>query len=150
MTDTITIRRATVNDIEKIESMLQEAGVEPVGLREWIDSFILAEHEFEGEQEIIATAGLEKYGSKGLLRSLVFRKKAWSVEKGMDMLGLILTYGANQGLDELYLLTESPSLFIHIQFTVVEDSQIPAEIVSSLHFQQNRQRAVPMRKGLPK
>lgn len=144
----ITIRRAAIDDTENISLLLQEAGIDPVGLDQWVESFIIAEIPGEEGNEIIATAGLEKYGEKGLLRSLVIRKKAWSVEDGLHMLRLILAHASQNGLSELYLLTESPTLFIHMEFTPVDVQNVPSEILSSLHFQQNLGRAVPMRKLL--
>ncbi|MFC4767545.1 GNAT family N-acetyltransferase [Effusibacillus consociatus] len=150
MNDKITIRRATPRDTVNIALLLREAGVDPAGLEEWVDSFILAETpaESESELEIIATAGLEKYGSKGLLRSLVLRKKACTAEDGFHLLQLILAHTGQIGLSELYLLTESPTLFIHMEFTPVTTLEIPMEILLSQHFRQNSAKAVPMRKIL--
>ncbi len=148
MTDSIAIRLAGIGDLEKVEEILREAGLETEGLSDWMGSFLLAEKGDSTDREIVATAGLEQYGTIGLLRSLIIRKKAWTVEDGVALLQLLLAYSRHNGLDELYLLTESPSLFIHIGFTILSDSEIPPEVMASLHFRQHRKRAVPMRKIL--
>lgn len=148
MTDSIAIRLAGIGDLAEVEGMLREAGLETEGLSDWIGSFLLAETRDRTNREIVATAGLEQYGTIGLLRSLIIRKKAWTVEDGVALLQLLLAYSRHNGLDELYLLTESPSLFIHIGFTILSDSEIPPEVRASLHFRQHRKRAVSMRKIL--
>ncbi|GAX89590.1 hypothetical protein EFBL_1214 [Effusibacillus lacus] len=164
MRDTIAIRRATAADLESVSSLLEEAGIRSMGLDKWIESFIVAEtvrdHQAESAEghgtepphrrssEIVATAGLEQYDSKGLLRSLVIRSKAWSAEDGLRMLQLVLAYAEETGFSELYLLTESPSLFIHMGFAPVACEEVAPELLESLHFRQHRERAVPMRKVL--
>lgn len=148
MNEPITIRRAGMEDLDIVQAVLLEAGVEKGNLSEWIESFLLAERTDGSNREVVATVGLEKYGTNGLLRSLVIRKKAWTPDKGLDLLQLILAYSGDNGLEELYLLTESPSLFIHMGFTTVNDGEFPAELMSSLHFRQHRERAVLMRKIL--
>jgi amino-acid N-acetyltransferase len=142
------IRRAAREDAESIALLLQEAGIDPEGLEQWVESFLLVETANDHRPEIIATAGLEKYGTKGLMRSLVMRTNAWSAEDGLNLLRLILSHASQNGLDEVYLLTESPTLFIHMEFTPLDLADIPPEILSSVHFRQNSSRAVPMRKIL--
>jgi N-acetylglutamate synthase-like GNAT family acetyltransferase len=148
MSKETTIRRAVPEDTAQVRFLLQEAGIEPEGVEDWIDSFLLAETIENGSPQIQAMIGLEKYGSKGLLRSLLIRNQTQSLGSGLQLLEILLSQASKFELEELYLLTESTNaeIFIHMEFSPILSSEIPPEILNSEHFQRNLEKAVPMKK----
>lgn len=148
MENTITIRKAAHKDAETITKLLQEAGILSDGVEQSAESFILAETCTAGGTEVAAAVGYEKYGSVGLLRSFVIRKKAWKPDSTVQLLGLVLAHARDSGVQAVYLVTQSPTLFIHMGFEVLEQDLIPAELLQSRHFSRNLKQGVAMRKVL--
>jgi amino-acid N-acetyltransferase len=140
----IKIRRGTIEDVEQVEELLMAAGVGNASVQEWIEHFLIALNNETGD--MVGTVGVERYGNSCLLRSLVLTKEIATEPEGMKLIQLFLSYAETEGVEELYLFTAVPHIFIHMGFEEVEFDEIPLSIQDSPHAIQQIGRGVPMRK----
>jgi amino-acid N-acetyltransferase len=141
---TIHIRRGTAGDVQQVGELLEEAGVGNVGIEEWIDHFLLAIHGETGR--LVGTVGMERYDHCCLLRSLVLMKEIAARPEGLQLIQLFLAHAQTDGVEELYLFTAVPHIFIHMGFEEIPFDEIPLPMQDSPHAIQQIGRGVPMRK----
>ncbi len=143
----ISIRKAQSKDREGIEELLNSCDLPSEDLTvNHLQHFHLIEH----KGQIRAVAGLEIYGSDGLLRSLAVdeqhRKKGW----GKKLTERTEAYAREQELEGLYLLTTTADTFFKsLGYKKVDRSLLPEQIRQSSQFKDIcPSTAIAMQKGL--
>jgi amino-acid N-acetyltransferase len=122
---------AATNHRQQVERLLSAEKLPVDDLPPALDNFIVVIQ----DDEIIAVAGLEIYGSYGLLRSVVVR----SDQRGKGFAGQLLKdiedLARNKGLTEIYLLTETaPDYFKKKGYIQVTRTGVPFEVQQSSEF----------------
>lgn len=90
----------------------------------------------EKNGKMIATAGLEQYDKVGLLRSVSVLEAEKSKGYGVLIANHLEKYAKNNGIEELYLLTQNAKDFFEnkCQYAVVERAKVANEIQNSPQF----------------
>ncbi|HMG07659.1 MAG TPA: arsenic resistance N-acetyltransferase ArsN2 [Mucilaginibacter sp.] len=100
-------------------------------LPQTLDSFIVAIQ----DGTVIGVAGIEVYGTYGLLRSLAVKPAYRSSGIAGKLLGRIDAMSNLKQLSALYLLTEtSPGYFEKKNFQKITREDVPAEVQQSSEF----------------
>lgn len=127
-----TIRSAQAADWPAIADLLTRAELPLAGAQEHLRNFIIA----EADGEVVGTAGIEAYGSAGLLRSLAVDPRQRGQGVGEALVNQILTEASNDGITEVALLTTTaPDYFPRFGFEQIERSALPAQLTESAEFQ---------------
>lgn len=95
------------------------------------------EHYFliNGEQELIAAIGLEKYGHYGLLRSLAVRKDHQKNGLGRSLVNKLEDYAKNLNIEKMFLLTTTAeSFFSKLDYKKISRKHAPESIQNSEEF----------------
>lgn len=139
------IRLAKEEDHTEIVRLLQEAKVNAAGVDKHSTRFLVVEKQ-EGEQvQIVGTAGVELYGKRALLRSLVLQSGAGNARAGVEVVRVLLAFVQEQQVSELYLSTRAPSLFFEqLGFSEIGRDALPDDIRDSEHLQGIDREAVMM------
>lgn len=86
-------------------------------------------------QDLVATIGLEKYGSTGLLRSLAVKETFRNQQLADKMIKGLLKVCESENIREIYLLTTTAEkYFIRKGFLPVEREVVPAVIKQTREF----------------
>lgn len=121
------ITRADATDIDRIESMLQEAGLPIAGVRPIIEDFLVIR---EGG-EVVAAGVIEWHDGDGLIRSVVVDPEHQGQGLGRALVGALM---ASTPAD-LYLLTETATgYFRGLGFESIERNAAPAALRQSEEF----------------
>src|SRR6185437_3527774 len=110
---TICIRSARASDLEVVESLLTASQLPLAGVRDAFDDFFVAEADQPGVHalRIVGAIGLERFGSKALLRSAVVTDDWRGRGGGRILVDELLDHARAIGVDELYLLTTTAERF---------------------------------------
>jgi len=134
-----TIRSAQAADWPAIADLLTRAELPLAGAQEHLRNFIIAEADGEvvgTAGMVVGTAGIEAYGSAGLLRSLAVDPRQRGQGVGEALVNQVLAEAANDGITEVALLTTTaPDYFPRFGFEQVERSALPAQLTESAEFQ---------------
>jgi N-acetylglutamate synthase-like GNAT family acetyltransferase len=127
------IRRANQSDLSILKGFLTEASLGTSGLsEEMVEYFLLLENE---DGKLVGTLGIETFGVKGLLRSLVVTPG--QAEKDIWLLiGQALQLAKDRGIKELFLATNKMGvlpLFELLGFKKIEEQDLPQELYQSEH-----------------
>ena len=128
----IEIRGARAEDREAVAALLERTALPPDGLDDQFgDAYAVA----VGGGEIVAAAGVEVYGSAGLLRSVAV-DPAWQGRGlGVRLTQERLRWAGERGLETIYLLTNTAAgYFPRLGFAPVPREEVPAEVQGSLQF----------------
>jgi amino-acid N-acetyltransferase len=126
------LRAAMPGDREAAWTLLRETGLPTEGVDDNFPAgYIVAE---SGERPV-AVAGLERYGSFGLLRSLAV-SPAWRGRGiGKALTDRLLALAGAMGLEAVYLLTTTAqAYFTGMGFRCVDRKDAPAGIRESVEF----------------
>lgn len=116
---------------EKVIELLTAEKLPVADLPEPLDNFIVA----IADAEVIGVAGLEVYGSYGLLRSLAVRPDFRSQGIAAKLLRRINALASIKQLTELYLLTETaPEYFERNAYQRIARAHVPEEVKASSEF----------------
>lgn len=114
-----------------IIDLLSAEKLPTVDLPETLDNFIVA----IAQAEVIGVAGLETYGSFGLLRSVAVRSDYRSLGIAARLLRRIDALARLKGITEIYLLTETASdYFERRTYQRVDRTEVPEELQQSTEF----------------
>ncbi|AQS57202.1 MAG: hypothetical protein LOD88_02510 [Novibacillus thermophilus] len=139
------VRLATEKDVPRIERLLKKANVHASGVDKPGTTFLVVESQKRDTSQLIGTAGVELYGKKALLRSLVVDSGAGNARIGVEVMRVLLAFVQEQGVQELYLLTRMPSLFFEpLGFSKIDRDALPDDIKMSTHVQDSGSEAVTM------
>lgn len=96
-----------------------------------LDNFFVALH----NKELIGVAGLEIYGTCGLLRSLAVRSDFRNRGIGDELLQSVYGLSNLRGLQEIYLLTETASgYFARKGYRTIARTNVPTVLQESSEF----------------
>lgn len=126
------IRTAMPGDLDRLTDFLGKANLNTNGISKMLDSFLLMEDKGGG---VKATLGMERYGSSGLLRSLVMRADT-SENDLLSLFQEMFIIAKNQDVKDLYLATNKLGAmkFVGVLgFQLVDKDQLPMEFASSEH-----------------
>lgn len=126
------VRAATAADAAAITGLLLGAGL-PVadferapGLRFWVA---------EDGDAIAGAIGLERYGTAGLLRSLVVAPPHRQRGQGAALVATLEREARTDGVERLVLLTETAEAwFAQLGYALIERAHVPDEIRQSAEF----------------
>jgi amino-acid N-acetyltransferase len=128
----ITIQKASINDLESINKLLQTADLPLVEASDNTQYFYKA---INTKNEIVGAIGLEVYGRYGLLRSLVVSNEYRNKGIANDLVGQIVKLSAGLNLKEVYLLTTTAyKYFEKHHFERMHRNDAPEEIKQSKEF----------------
>jgi amino-acid N-acetyltransferase len=132
--------RATVVTLLKAEKLLTD------DLPESLENFVVAT-DAEG---VIGVAGLEVYGQYGLLRSVAVRADKRDRGIAKELIKEIEALATGKGLTELFLLTETASVYFGRKgYEQISRAEVPAEVQASSEFSYAcPQSAIVMKKKL--
>ncbi|HEX9939822.1 MAG TPA: arsenic resistance N-acetyltransferase ArsN2 [Longimicrobium sp.] len=131
MTD-FEIRTAAAGDRDEVEALLRRTDLPPDGLDEQFgDPYAVA----VSDGRIVGAAGVEVYGTAGLLRSVAV-DPAWQGRGvGAALTAERLRWARERGLESVYLLTNTAAgYFPKLGFTPVPREQVPDGVRTSLQF----------------
>ena len=126
------VRPARASELEEIRRLLAVAGLPTAGLETGFpDGFAV----IESGERIAASAGVELYGSAGLLRSVVVEPAARGLGLGAELVAERISWSRARGLRELHLLTTTAAdWFARFGFRPSERSSVPEAIRRSIEF----------------
>ncbi len=130
MADSISIRPAdAIADLPAVSQLLAEARLVPITPDDQFGpQYILA---LAGDK-VIGVAGIEVYGSEGLLRSVCLVPQYRSLRLGAALVENRIQWARGQGLSALYLLTTTASKYWpRFGFVTIERNNAPASIAQS-------------------
>jgi L-amino acid N-acyltransferase YncA len=126
------LRQAMPSDLEGLKTHLRQAKLVLAGIEEHLEHFWLL---FEDDQ-LLASAGLEMYGSVALLRSVAVSAKKRNLGLGKQILQQVLEYASSLGVQEMVLLTETaPNYFKKFGFQSMTQEKAPKAVQASVEFQ---------------
>lgn len=128
------IRLATSVDLAAIERLLVASGLPLDGVREALESFVVA----EWDGEIVGVAGIEPCGAMGehaLLRSVAIAPAWRGKGLGGRLVSLAIALADQRGARSLYLLTTTAaSYFPAYGFTVATRDDVPDDVKATAEF----------------
>lgn len=125
------LRPARPEDAASVLALLTSAGLPVAGVEAGIDQFVVA----ECADGIVGVAGLERYGTAGLLRSVAVADVWRGRGHGAALCREILEAARQHGLTHLYLLTETAAdFFPRFGFHPIRREDASQEIEASEEF----------------
>lgn len=129
----LSIREASKKDYSAIVDLLKNSRLPSADL---IESCV---HLFVGNAEdgdVIASVGLEKYGSVGLLRSLAVNHLYRNQKAGDRLLKHVLAHCHLEGINDLYLLTTTAEKYFEkYSFVRVNRADVPESVRQTKEFE---------------
>ena len=125
------IERARPSDLPAVEALLSAAGLPFAGAALAFESGVVAR---DGEA-VVGAAGVERYGSAGLLRSVVVAPDRRGAGLGHDLVAAAEDLARHEGVRELFLLTETAiGWFPRLGYTVIPRDNARAAVSRSIEF----------------
>jgi amino-acid N-acetyltransferase len=126
------LRQARPADLPAVIDLLSGAGLPTAGVPVGLAGFIVA----ESAGGLVGTAGLERYGTAALLRSVVVAPDARGTGLGAALVERIIADSAAQGVGDLYLLTTTAeTYFPRHGFSRIAREAVPEPVQASVEFQ---------------
>jgi arsenite methyltransferase len=128
----VRLRPAAGSDLPAVEALLREAGLPTDGVGEQFDDgFAVA----EADGVVVGVAGVEVYGSYGLLRSVAVAEAYRGEAVGQRLLDDRLGWAEGRRLRAVYLLTTTAAeWFVARGFRVVGREAVPSAVQRSAEF----------------
>ena len=125
----VVIRAATAADLPAIEALLGGSGLSAQGVEGQLAGFTVA----EANGAIAGSAGLELYAGDALLRSLCVAPAWRGKGLGAHLVEHMLTEGAVQAVDDVYLLTmDAERFFARFGFLTVSRRDLPFTVTRAV------------------
>lgn len=126
------VEPATPDDLKLIRDLLAAARLPVAGIDELAESFRIVR---DVEGRIRAAGVVERHGAHGLLRSVVVDSALRGLGVGRLVVEALMEAGREEGLESLFLLTESaPDFFLKLGFSDAHRTRAPAGIRASEEF----------------
>ena len=140
------IERAVPADIPAVERLLSAAGLPLDGAAQALSAGVVAR---DGDT-VVAAAAIERYGAAALLRSVVVAPDRRGTGLGREIVAAAETLARDEGVQDLYLLTETASdWFPRLGYAPVARAEAAAAVGESIEFTTVcRDTGVPMRRRL--
>lgn len=128
----VTLRAACSDDLTAILSLLEGAGLTLAGVSDGLVRLIVA----EVGNELVGVAGLERYGTSALLRSVAVSPRYQGMGIAGAMVQRLLLEAQCECIKDVYLRTTTAErYFPKFGFRSVSVSQVPLEVRDSVEFQ---------------
>ena len=125
------IERARPSDLPAVEALLSAAGLPLAGATKAFEAGVVA----RDGVAVIGAAGVERYGSAGLLRSVVVAPSRRGAGLGRDLVAATEDLARREGIRDLYLLTETAiDWFPRLGYAVVPRDEAAAAVGRSIEF----------------
>jgi amino-acid N-acetyltransferase len=125
-------RPAEPSDRSAVEALLAREHLPLDGVAEHFDTFVIA----ECGEDMVGAAGLEVYGTFGLVRSVVVAPEVKGQGIGRGLAHQLLAQARARGLEAVYLLTTTaPDFFARLGFERIAREAAPAPLWASAEFQ---------------
>jgi amino-acid N-acetyltransferase len=111
--DSFIIRKAEQADLDDLLALLTRVELPHDGVAEHLHNFFVAR---DRAGRLIGSAGLERYGSLALLRSVAVAPEYQHTGLGSSMTATLLDYAAQQGVADAVLLTTTARDFFANRF----------------------------------
>jgi amino-acid N-acetyltransferase len=111
--DGIVIRKAVRADLADLLALLTRVGLPHEGVSEHLHNFFVAQDQ---AGQLIGSAGLERYGSLALLRSVAVSPEYQHSGLGSRITATLLDYAAREGVVDAVLLTTTARDFFASRF----------------------------------
>ena len=116
---------------EQVTALLKAEKLPVADLPEGLDNFLVVIE----LNAVVGVAGIEVYGSYGLLRSLAVAPAHRNEGIAGKLISSIEAMAKQKELDALYLLTETAAEYFKSKgFTQITRAQVPAEVQTSSEF----------------
>lgn len=131
------IRKAKFEDINRIQQLVGQAGLQTDGIEQNVDNFLLMEKEIDGLSDLeslIAVVGFELQKQNGLLRSFVINEKSDQFNI-LEIMRAVIDYSKKSSLQKLFLCTKHQSsvkLFHMLGFQLADET--PEELKLFGHY----------------
>ena len=123
--------RVDAGEIGDMRLALRKADLPADDLRPEITSF----YRLDGPAGPLGWAAVERHGSEGLLRSVLISGHERGRGLGSDLVSRVMRAAADDGIERLWLLTETASpFFATLGFTAAERADAPAAIRDTSEF----------------
>ncbi|HHW37743.1 MAG TPA: GNAT family N-acetyltransferase [Bacillales bacterium] len=135
------IRKAKHDDINRIEQLVRQAGLQTDGIEQNVDNFLVMEKEIHSlstngdDQPLAAVVGFEFQQLNGLLRSFVINEKSDQLNI-LEIMRAVIDYSKKSSLRKLFLCTrhqQSVKLFHMLGFQMADET--PVEMLAFEHYQ---------------
>ncbi|HSN70500.1 MAG TPA: arsenic resistance N-acetyltransferase ArsN2 [Steroidobacteraceae bacterium] len=131
--DTVTLALAADVECEAVVSLLERAGLPT---RDLASGGVVELHVARISNEIVCAIGLERYGSTGLLRSLVVASSHRGEGLGARLVSQIERRARQLSIEQLVLLTTTADAFFEQRgYRRVDRSTVPSPVLESEEFQ---------------
>ena len=120
--DELQIRKAKTSDLSEILDLLRGSSLPPDGVAEHLPDFFVAR---DSTGRLVACAGVERYGTIGLLRSVAVSAELQRTGLGSRLVVRVLDEARHEGIDEVVLLTTTASDFFAVRFGFKETTREP-------------------------
>ena len=126
-----TIRPAQPADLPAIQALLTSHDLPLDDLERHLATAVVAEE----DGRLVATAALEVYGSEALLRSVAVAESQRRTGLGGQIVQAILDLAQQQGIGEVYLLTETAAAYFpRFGFQPIARAEVPPTVQQSAEF----------------
>lgn len=130
-TPPITIRQADPEDLVRLESLLERDGLPTEDVRSKPECFFTA----SADGTFVAAGGIERYGSDGLLRSVVVPESCRGEGYGTALCEELEERARENGVGTLYLLTTTaPGFFERRGYGRIAREDAPSTIQETTEF----------------
>lgn len=127
------VRPATGQDLASVTALLRETGLPTAGVAESLPHFLVAEH----EGEMVAVAGLELYGSSGMLRSVAVHPTWRGSGLARQLIDRLLADAQQRGIQDIYLMTTTAEhYFPRFGFACIARTDVPGAVKESVEFRE--------------
>lgn len=140
------VERAAASDVPAVEALLAAAGLPLDGAAEALRLGVVG----RDDGAVVAAAALERYGSAGLLRSVVVQPERRGAGAGREIVAAAEALARREGIRDLYLLTETAiDWFPRLGYEIVDRAVAAAAVGESIEFTTVcRDTGVPMHRSL--
>lgn len=140
------VERATPSDAPAVERLLASAGLPVEGAAEALARGVVARE----EEVVVGAAAVERYGTSGLLRSVVVAPGQRGAGLGRQLVSAAEALARADGIADLYLITETAmEWFPRLGYVVVPREEARAAVGESVEFTMAcATTGVPMRRAL--
>lgn len=127
----VRLRRADAADLSYVEERLEANGLPSRDVRSKPDCFYVG---YDGAERV-GVAGVERYGSDGLLRSVVVEEDERDRGYGTALCAAVEARAASGGVDALYLLTTTAAdFFADREYAEIDRDAAPEAIRRTTEF----------------
>jgi amino-acid N-acetyltransferase len=140
------IQRSSPADVPAVEALLTAAGLPLEGVAEALAVGVVA----RDADAVVGAAAVEPYGRAGLLRSVVVAESRRGTGLGHQLVAAAEAVARDEGIEQLYLLTETAAdWFPRLGYEVVDREEAREAVGQSIEFTMVcATTGVPMRRRL--